>query len=245
MNTEHLALLQQAPASTHADDTWARLCCEQALLAIEDGCYAVGALLVDEAGELLCSARNQVFASAYASAAHAEMQVLDQLEAEHAQVDRRGLTLYVSLEPCLMCYGRILLAGITRVRYLARDRDGGFALTQPEFQGVSGFNTGNPDLTAIYATGEPALLGAIAAVENQGRQKDIKVFGWDLTAKAISGIDGGYVTAVLQQDPEKMGAEALNALNSITSGKTVPKTILVPATVVTKANVDAYRPLFK
>jgi len=26
-------------------------------------------------------------------------------------------------------------------------RDGGFALTQPEFQGVSGFNTGNPDLT--------------------------------------------------------------------------------------------------
>lgn len=105
--------------------------------------------------------------------------------------------------------------------------------------------TGNPDLTAIYATGEPALLGAIAAVENQGRQKDIKVFGWDLTEKAISGIDGGYVTAVLQQDPEKMGAEALNALNSITSGKTVPKTILVPATVVTKANVDSYRPLFK
>ncbi|MDH8619206.1 substrate-binding domain-containing protein [Klebsiella pneumoniae] len=105
--------------------------------------------------------------------------------------------------------------------------------------------TGNPDLTAIYATGEPALLGAIAAVENQGRQKDIKVFGWDLTAKTISGIDGGYVTAVLQQDPEKMGAEALNALNSITSGKTVPKTILVPATVVTKANVDSYRPLFK
>ncbi|MBH3337890.1 nucleoside deaminase [Pseudomonas mendocina] len=128
MNPEHLALLQQAPASTHVDDTWARLCCEQALLAIEDGCYAVGALLVDEAGELLCSGRNQVFASVYASAAHAEMQVLDQLESEHAQVDRRGLTLYVSLEPCLMCYGRILLAGITRVRYLARDRDGGFAL---------------------------------------------------------------------------------------------------------------------
>ena len=128
MNPEHLALLQQAPASTHADDTWARLCCEQALLAVEEGCYAVGALLVDETGELLCSGRNQVFTSAYVSAAHAEMRVLDQLESEHAQVDRRGLTLYVSLEPCLMCYGRILLAGITRVRYLARDRDGGFAL---------------------------------------------------------------------------------------------------------------------
>lgn len=105
--------------------------------------------------------------------------------------------------------------------------------------------TGNPDLTAIYATGEPALLGAIAAVENQGRQKDIKVFGWDLTAKAISGIDGGYVAAVLQQDPEKMGEEALKALNDITAGKTVAKRILVPAAVVTKENVDPYRPLFK
>ena len=31
-----------------------------------------------------------------------------------------------------------------------------------------------------------------------------------------------------------MGAEALKALNSITSGKTVPRTILVPATVTTK-----------
>jgi len=105
--------------------------------------------------------------------------------------------------------------------------------------------TGNPDLTAIYATGEPALLGAIAAVENQGRQKEIKVFGWDLTSKAISGIDGGYVTAVLQQDPKKMGEEAVKALNALTSGKTVAKTILVPATVVTKTNVDSYRAMFK
>ena len=30
--------------------------------------------------------------------------------------------------------------------------------------------TANPDLSAIYATGEPALLGAVAAVESQGRQ---------------------------------------------------------------------------
>lgn len=42
-----------------------------------------------------------------------------------------------------------------------------------------------------------------------------------------------------------MGEEALKALNSLTAGKTVSKTILVPATVVTKANVDSYRSLFK
>src|SRR5690606_11948965 len=72
--------------------------------------------------------------------------------------------------------------------------------------------TGNPDMNAIYATGEPALLGAVAAVESQGKQDQIKIFGWDLTAQAISGIDKGYVAAVGQQDPSGMGEAAVKAL---------------------------------
>ncbi|MEM5583927.1 substrate-binding domain-containing protein [Roseibium sp. AS2] len=105
--------------------------------------------------------------------------------------------------------------------------------------------TGNPDLTAIYATGEPALLGAIAAVESQGKQDDIKIFGWDLTAQAISGIDAGYVAAVVQQDPKGEGVAAVEALDKITSGGTVEKSIDIPVTIVTKANVDPYRDTFK
>ena len=64
--------------------------------------------------------------------------------------------------------------------------------------------TGNPDLTAVMPPANPRC-SALSPPWKPGRQKDIKVFGWDLTAKAISGIDGGYVTAVLQQDPEKDG----------------------------------------
>ncbi|WP_175254238.1 nucleoside deaminase [Pseudomonas sp. BMW13] len=136
MSPEHLALLQQAPASNNTEDIWGRMCCEQALLALEEGCYAVGAVLVNERQELLCSGRNQVFANGFDSAAHAEMKVIDQLERLHPEVDRDGLTLYVSLEPCLMCYGRILLAGIPRVRYLARDQDGGFAVSHGQLPPV-------------------------------------------------------------------------------------------------------------
>ncbi len=105
--------------------------------------------------------------------------------------------------------------------------------------------TGNPDMTAIYATGEPALLGAIAAVESQGRQGDVKVFGWDLTAQAIRGIDAGYVVAVVQQDPAGMAAAGIDALVTLTRGGTVARTIAVPVTIVTKANVDPYRSVFK
>ena len=105
--------------------------------------------------------------------------------------------------------------------------------------------TANPDLTAIYATGEPALLGAVAAVESQGKQKQVKVFGWDLTAQAIKGIDAGYVVGVVQQDPAGMGAAAVNALLTVKNGGSVNKLIPVPIAIVTKDNVEPYRAVFK
>ena len=105
--------------------------------------------------------------------------------------------------------------------------------------------TANPDMTAVYATGEPALMGAIAAVESQGKQDQVKIFGWDLTAQAIAGIDAGYVTAVVQQDPSAMGAASVEALQTLAEGGSVEQTISVPITIVTKENVEPYRAIFK
>lgn len=106
--------------------------------------------------------------------------------------------------------------------------------------------TANPDMNAIYATGEPALLGAIAAVESQGRQDDVTVFGWDLTEQAIDGIDAGYVEAVVQQSPAGMGAAAVDALVTVTQGNVIGhRQIDVPITIVTSDNVDEFRDMFK
>lgn len=105
--------------------------------------------------------------------------------------------------------------------------------------------TANPDLTAIYATGEPAMLAAVAAVESQGRQDSVKVYGWDLTQSVIDGIDAGFVAGVVQQDPAGMGKAAVEALSKITAGETVEANISVPAAIVTKADVDGYREMFK
>lgn len=105
--------------------------------------------------------------------------------------------------------------------------------------------TANPDMTAIYATGEPALLGAVAAVESQSRTGDVKVFGWDLTASAIAGIDAGYVEAVIQQDPAGMGRAAVEALSALAGGGTVERSIAVPVTIVTRDNVDDFRSMFE
>ena len=105
--------------------------------------------------------------------------------------------------------------------------------------------TANPGIDVIYATGEPALVGAIAAVESQGRTRDIELLGWDLTGEAIYGIDEGYVNAVIQQDPEGMGKAAIKTLLKSIEGDTVDYNVAVPITIVTKQNVDNFRSMFE
>lgn len=105
--------------------------------------------------------------------------------------------------------------------------------------------TANPGMTAIYATGEPAMVGAVAAVEAQGATDRVAVFGWDLTAQVIAGIDAGYVKGVVQQDPAEMGAAAVRAAKTLIDGGTVEPTIGVPVTIVTQDNVDDFRGMFQ
>jgi ribose transport system substrate-binding protein len=105
--------------------------------------------------------------------------------------------------------------------------------------------TGNPDMQTIYATGEPALVGAIAATQSQGRTDKVKLFGWDLSAQAVAAIDAGYLVGVVQQDPFLEGKKAVEALGTLASGGTVEKAIKVPVTIVTSKNVGDFRAAFK
>jgi ribose transport system substrate-binding protein len=105
--------------------------------------------------------------------------------------------------------------------------------------------TANPDMSTIYATGEPALVGVVSAVSSQNKTGSVKVFGWDLTAGAIKGIDEGWVTAVVQQDPAGEGKAAVEALATLKKGGKVAPIINVPITIVTKKNADQFRAMFK
>jgi ribose transport system substrate-binding protein len=105
--------------------------------------------------------------------------------------------------------------------------------------------TGNPDMQTIYATGEPALVGAIAAAQSQGRTSKVKIFGWDLSPQAVAAVDAGYLVGVVQQDPYQEGEKAIEALGTIAGGGKVEKAIKVPVTIVTKANIDQFRAAFK
>ena len=101
--------------------------------------------------------------------------------------------------------------------------------------------TANPGMDAVYATGEPALIGAIAATRSQGLEDEIKVFGWDLTEHSVEGIDEGFVVAVVQQSPYGMGEAAVEAILTVLGGGEVPRVVDVPVTLVTSDNVDDFR----
>jgi ribose transport system substrate-binding protein len=105
--------------------------------------------------------------------------------------------------------------------------------------------TANPDMNALYATGEPALIGAISAVSSQKMTDKVKVFGWDLTAQAIKGIDEGWIVAVVQQDPFQEGVAGVDTILKLKAGEKVSPSIDIPVTIVTKENVDKFRSLFK
>lgn len=83
----------------------------------------VGALVVRE-GEILGAAHNQREQLADPTA-HAEMIAITQAAAALQSWRLSGCTLYVTLEPCTMCAGAILLARLERVVYGAADPKGG------------------------------------------------------------------------------------------------------------------------
>jgi ribose transport system substrate-binding protein len=105
--------------------------------------------------------------------------------------------------------------------------------------------TSSPDINVIYATGEPALIGAIAALESQAATKRTKLFGWDLSKQALKALDDGFLIGVVQQNPYQEGVEAIDALIKLSRSEEVPAFINVPVEFVTKENVEKYRAAFK
>lgn len=105
--------------------------------------------------------------------------------------------------------------------------------------------TANPELQIIYATGEPALIGSVAASVSQGAGERVRIFGWDLSSQAVQGLDDGSVAVVVQQNTQGMGKTAVESALALLAGKTVAREQSIPITLVTKANLDAYRAEFK
>lgn len=102
-----------------SDQRYMRLALEAAAAAGESGEVPVGAVLVNAAG-VLAVGRNEPIRLNDPSA-HAEMAVLREAAAKSRNYRLPGTTLYVTLEPCVMCAGALVIARIERLVFAARD----------------------------------------------------------------------------------------------------------------------------
>jgi tRNA(adenine34) deaminase len=107
------------------DETFMRLALAQARLALQQGEVPVGAVVVHDGG-ILSAAHNRPI-GAQDPSAHAEMLAIRGAAARAGNYRLTGATLYVTLEPCIMCAGAMIQARISRLVYGAADPKGGAA----------------------------------------------------------------------------------------------------------------------
>ena len=96
---------------------------EQARLAEKAGDVPIGAVVARE-GRIIASAYNRRIVDADPTA-HAEMLAIRAAAAAVGDWRLSGCTLAVTLEPCCMCAGAIVLSRISRVVYGAADPKAG------------------------------------------------------------------------------------------------------------------------
>ena len=106
-----------------ADLTFLRRAVQLALEAEAAGNLPVGAVVTLD-GRVAAEAGNSVLAPLYHPGRHAETEAL-RLVPPNLWPRAREMSVYTTLEPCVMCAGALLLHGVGRVVYGATDTLGG------------------------------------------------------------------------------------------------------------------------
>ncbi|MDQ1723854.1 MAG: tRNA(adenine34) deaminase [Frankiaceae bacterium] len=103
-----------------------RVALDAGAAALPAGDVPVGALVVDETGNVLSTAHNERELTGDATA-HAEILALRRASVVRGEWRLTGCTLVVTLEPCTMCAGAAVLSRVDRVVYGALDPKAGAA----------------------------------------------------------------------------------------------------------------------
>ena len=107
-----------------ADEDFMRLALLEAQKAYELEEVPIGAVLVDEQGQVVASGHNmrEIWHDA---TAHAELIAIQEACRKLGRWRLSGLTLYVTIEPCPMCAGAIVMSRVDRVVYGSTDAKAG------------------------------------------------------------------------------------------------------------------------
>ena len=98
---------------------------EEAHQALSMGEFPVGCVIVYENRVIVTGARHHSVQDDQNELDHAEMLALRKLVDIEGKIDREKVTIFSTLEPCLMCYTAIIVNGIRRIVFAYEDVMGG------------------------------------------------------------------------------------------------------------------------
>ena len=96
----------------------------------------------------------------------------------------------------------------------------------------------NPPVDGLFACNESTSVGALRAIQSQGRAGKMKMIGFDVGKLLIEAVKNGIVDSLVVQNPYKMGYEGVKTLVAHLDGKEVPRQIDTGATLVTRDNME-------
>lgn len=84
------------------------------------------------------------------------------------------------------------------------------------------------DLVGLFAINDPSALGACAALEEDGKQGQVVVIGFDGQPEGKKAIRSGRIYADPIQFPDRMAAKTVEIIMAHFDGQSVPAEILIP-----------------
>jgi len=97
--------------------------------------------------------------------------------------------------------------------------------------------TAQPGLAGMFASAEPSSLGAALAIKGRGLAGKVKLVTFDSSDQLSQDLRDGVIDAMIVQDPQLIGYEAVRTLVEKLNGKQPPKRIDLNAKVVRKSDL--------
>lgn len=98
--------------------------------------------------------------------------------------------------------------------------------------------TANPDLEGLFASAEPGSVGAALALKARELTDKVALVTFDSSETMIEDLKIGAIDAMVVQDPQRMGYEAVKTLVQKLNGQNPPKRLDLNALVVAKKDLN-------
>ena len=127
---------------------------EEAQAALAAGEFPVGCVMVHDNKTLVSGARRGTTGDYPNEVDHAEMVALRRLFRLEAKINLREVTVFSTLEPCLMCFGALMISGIGKLVFAYEDAMGG------------GTGCDRANMTPLYQSNQITIVPGILRQES-------------------------------------------------------------------------------